>query len=99
MTTSTLPAAIDAYVAHLNTLLPDYAEFRAERLSKYTKIIGRLGGQDSVHSFIENASGDVLKAATWKAPAKGARGTLATEEGLADIIARADWTGRYLCLR
>lgn len=97
MSTNSIPAAIDAYVAHLNTLKSDYAEYRADKPgAKFTRIIGRLGGQDSVHSFIENATGDVLKAATYKAPAKGARGNIATTEGLADIIARADWSGRYL---
>jgi hypothetical protein len=48
----------------------------------------------SVHCFIDNATGDVYKAAGWKAPAKGARGNIVT--GLDDIADRFDWSGGYL---
>ena len=34
------------------------------------------GGQRSVHCFVDQLNGDVLKAASWKAPAKHARGNV-----------------------
>ena len=37
-------------------------------------------GSKSVHSFVERATGDVLKAAGWKAPAKHARGNIWAED-------------------
>lgn len=48
----------------------------------------------SVHCFIDAETGDVLKSAGWKAPAKGARGNLLT--GFGDIVARFDHYGGYL---
>lgn len=34
------------------------------------------GGQRSVYCFIDKATGDIYKAAGWKAPAKGVRGSI-----------------------
>jgi hypothetical protein len=51
----------------------------------------------SVHAFVNLANGDLLKAAGWKAPAKGARGNLLTD--LEGVKARFDWTGGYLYAR
>ena len=48
---------------------------------KYVKIVraraGEAGG--SVHCFVDMTNGDVLKAASWKAPAKHARGNIFDE--------------------
>ena len=39
--------------------------------SKYVKIISiSAGGSRSVHSFVEKSTGDILKAASWAAPAR-----------------------------
>ena len=35
--------------------------------------------QKSVYAFIEKETGDILRPATWRAPAKHARGNLANE--------------------
>ena len=51
---------------------------------KYIKLIrtesdpatGEKRGQTFVHSFVEVATGDIFKAATFKAPAKHARGNI-----------------------
>ncbi len=45
---------------------------------KYIKIISKAqsGSGSSVWAFIDKASGDILKPATWKAPAKHARGNI-----------------------
>ena len=40
---------------------------------KYTKIIRTTHGSDSVHAFVDNSNLDILKAAAWNLPAKGAR--------------------------
>jgi hypothetical protein len=48
----------------------------------------------SVHAFVDLATGDLLKAAGWKAPAKGPRGNLLT--GLDEIKSRFTWSGGYL---
>jgi hypothetical protein len=53
----------------------------------------------SVHAFVDLATGDLYKAAGWKAPAKGARGNIATADGLTDVQARFTWSGGYLYLR
>lgn len=45
--------------------------------SKYIKIVRKEGGQGaSVHCFVSTVDGAVYKAASWKAPAKHARGNI-----------------------
>lgn len=44
--------------------------------SRYARIM--KGG--NVHTFIDLKNGDILKAATYKAPAKGARGNILAED-------------------
>jgi hypothetical protein len=50
---------------------------------KYAKIVreDEGGGGGSVHCFVEIATGNILKAASWKAPAKHARGNINDEDG------------------
>jgi hypothetical protein len=43
---------------------------------RYIKVIR----SDSVHAFIDKTNGDVLKPATWRAPAKHARGNIFHED-------------------
>jgi hypothetical protein len=44
---------------------------------RYVKVIAVLGNvQRSVHCFVDMKNGDVLKAAGWNKPAKGARGNI-----------------------
>jgi hypothetical protein len=64
---------------------------------KYFKIVKNFGHQRSVHSFVDRATGDVLKAATWAAPAKGVRFNLVT--GLDGLLAVIDPYGGYLYLK
>lgn len=33
-------------------------------------------GQRSIHCFVDSTNGDILKAASWKSPAKGPRGSI-----------------------
>jgi hypothetical protein len=45
--------------------------------SKYMKVwVSRGPGSKSVYCFVNRENGDILKAASWKAPAKGARGSI-----------------------
>jgi len=52
--------------------------FSIEQGPKYIKIARNIAGgkSKSIHAFIDKKTGDILKAASWKAPAKGARGNL-----------------------
>lgn len=62
---------------------------------RYVKVIeNRRNGQSSVHSFVEKSTGDILKAASWAAPAKITRGNIFNRGG-ADAFA-VDWQIRYL---
>lgn len=42
---------------------------------RYDKIV-QTGSQTHVHSFVDKTNGNILKAATWRAPAKHARGNI-----------------------
>lgn len=48
---------------------------------KYVRIV-RKG---SAYCFIDKTNGDILKAASWKAPAKGARGNIYAADPLAGV--------------
>jgi hypothetical protein len=47
---------------------------------RYAKMItthtGRSGGQQSAYGFVDMTNGSILKAASWKQPAKHARGNI-----------------------
>ena len=64
---------------------------------KYQRVVMHpKGGGDSVAFFIDRNTGDVLKAAGWKAPAKGVRASLFD---LDDIKSRFTWSGGWLYLK
>ena len=59
--------------------------------SKYIKIVSVSWGSRSVHSFIEKKTGDIWRAASWKAPARNfARGNVFAPT---TYINRTTWTG------
>ena len=64
---------------------------------KYFKLVTQHPGQRSVHSFVDRVTGDVLKAAGWAAPAKGARFNLVT--GMDGLLMSIDPYGSYLYKR
>jgi hypothetical protein len=43
---------------------------------KYARIVLENGSSKSVHSFVEIATGNILKSASWQTPAKGKRGSV-----------------------
>ena len=47
---------------------------------KYAKVITE-GSQASVYGFVDAHTGDIYKAATWKAPAKHIRGSIFADDG------------------
>lgn len=64
-----------AQVAHYQEAFPNLKVpiMSAEVGRKYVKIV-KTDSQTSVFCFLDRATGDILKAAGWNAPAKGARG-------------------------
>lgn len=95
MTNINLTAAIAHYLGHLQTLTADAVEFIPGR--KFGKVVFAGKWQRSVHSFVDLSTGDLLKAAGWNAPAKGARYNLLRE--LDKVTAVADPYGSYLYKR
>lgn len=53
-----------------------YKPVSVEAGSKNLRIVCTSGGSRSVYCFVSKETGDILKAAGWKAPAKGARGSI-----------------------
>ena len=62
-----------------------------EEGSKYVKVVSLSWSSRSVHSFVEKATGDIWRAASWKAPARNfARGNVFK---LDSYLNRTSWTG------
>ena len=71
------------YVGDFPTL--DQPILTAKKGSRYIKII-RSDPHSAVHAFVDRKNGDILKPASWKAPAKHARGNIFdNDNGLASM--------------
>ena len=90
--------ALDFFLMGVNKLVDEAnlahpREIKVSGGRKYLKLANYENGSDrpsSVYCFIDTTNGDVLKAASWNAPAKHARGNLFDESnGLAGM----SWTG------
>lgn len=57
-----------------------YAKPTVMQGSKNLRIVATTAGNRSVYCFVEKSTGNILKAAGWKAPAKGARGNIFNKE-------------------
>ena len=78
---------------------PEY-KFVIETGRKYHKIIMETDcGSRSVHAFVDKKTGDVYKAASFKAPAKGVRFNLLVIKEREWLLEHADWAGGYLYAR
>ena len=78
----------------------DMYKFYIESGRKYHKIIMETGdGSRSVHAFVDKKSGDVYKAASFKAPAKGIRFNLCIMSDREWLLENADWAGEYLYVK
>ena len=76
----------------------DY-KFYIEEGRKYHKIVMDAHGSKSVHAFVDKKTGEVYKAASYKAPAKIVRYNLLEIASREECLSRADWAGSYLYLR
>jgi hypothetical protein len=94
-----------ALIGLKDVIVADYARFlkeidgsedkfgiEFEAGSKYVKIVSISGGGSrSVHCFVEKANGNILRAASWKAPARNfVRGNVFDQKSYID---RVRWTG------
>lgn len=68
-------------------------DFVIEEGRKYYKVV-MVNNQRSVHAFVDKKTGDLYKAATWAAPAKGVRFNLFKDMELLKKV--ANWSGGYL---
>ena len=69
--------------------------FTANMGKKYFKIVTDNGTQRSVHCFVD-LEGNVYKAASWAAPAKGVRYNLYNAEDVVTLRAEAGYHSSYL---
>lgn len=65
-------------------------ELEVEDGNRYIRVWKKGTAQRSAWAFIDKTNLDVLRPATWKAPAKGARGNLTDSSG---GMSRIQWTG------
>ena len=76
----------------------DY-DFFIEEGRKYLKVVMDARGSKSVHAFVDKKTGDLYKAASFKAPAKGIRFNLCIISDREWLLENADWAGGYLYKR
>ena len=75
----------------------DRYKFEIETGRKYHKIIMVTDGDSrSVHAFVDKKTGELYKAASFKAPAKGVRFDLRLIEQREFVFKNCDWAGSYL---
>ena len=75
-------------------------EFYPETGRKYHKLIMETNtGSRSVHAFVDKKTGELYKAASFKAPAKGVRYDLRIISQREWLLENADWAGGYLYAR
>jgi|TARA_B100000085_G_scaffold231633_1_gene218532 hypothetical protein len=82
----------------------DLYEFVIETGRKYHKIImvvpnGDRPASRSVHAFVDKKTGELYKAASFKAPAKGVRFDLRVITDREFVLENCDWAGGYLYQR
>ena len=72
-------------------------KFYIESGRKYHKIIMETdSGNRSVHAFVNMKTGELHKAASFKAPAKGVRYNVLNIQSREEMFKYADWAGEYL---
>ena len=64
---------------------------------KYHKVVQTCcDGSKSVHAFVDKNTGELYKAASWKAPAKDVRFDIRIIEQREFVLENCDWAGGYL---
>jgi len=86
----------DRYLSYMNRMGYEN-QIRLESMkltkgSKYAKV--HING--SVHSFVDLTNGNVLKPASWRAPAKHARGNILSEHGGGEAMYPNEYCIKYL---
>lgn len=72
------------YADHFPSLEP--SDFSLEPGKKYIRVVSHAHGQRSAFAFIDMTNGDVLKCASWKTPARIARGNVSdASNGMANM--------------
>ena len=75
----------------------DHYKFVVETGRKYHKIVQTdKSGCQSVHAFVDKKTGELYKAASFKAPAKGVRYDLRLITDREFVFKNCDWAGGYL---
>ena len=75
----------------------DHYKFVVEIGRKYHKIVQTdNSGCQSVHAFVDKKTGELYKAASFKAPAKGVRYDLRLITDREFVFKNCDWAGGYL---
>ena len=88
----------EACIEELKNGQCDY-EFIVESGRKYHKIIMDANGSRSIHAFVDKKTGEVYKAASFKAPAKHVRFNLCLIKDREWLLENADWAGGYLYMK
>lgn len=94
-----------AYIRSMGSFIePGRIWFHIEEGRKFLKIVEHYGvnpdvGSRSVHAFVDKNTGDVFKAASWKAPAKIARFNLLNDDSFNQMLRVCEVHGGYLYLR
>lgn len=95
---TTVREAVEKFVASVQAMLDahyakTYTNVQSPIISvdwgkRYARIVktDRDGPSRSVYCFIDS-NGDILKSASWKAPAKGVRGSVLSENPLSAVTA------------
>ena len=75
----------------------DHYKFTIEEGRKYLKIMQTdTSDGRAVHAFVDKKTGELYKAASYKAPAKGVRFDLRLIQQREWVLENCDWAGGYL---
>jgi len=86
MNNETMVKAIETMIAALQAQSDAHTtaiagrKFSFELGRKYARVFAADGASRSVYAFVDMSTGDILKPASWKAPAKGVRANLLTAD-------------------
>lgn len=88
-------AAADYYAKqNFKNIKPPTLEF-SDGGQRFIRVVRNDGTSKSAHSFIDKATGDIYKAASWKAPAKGVRGNIHKGEFNLDSSGQSRYSAAY----
>lgn len=74
---ATKDEALAAYLGMLNALSPAFTSYRVPKSGRrFSRIVQTVGVYDSAFAFVENATGRLMKAASWSGPSRTTYGNL-----------------------